>query len=82
MNSSRRKLAAILEALGLPPSARRSTATPAAPACESLEGRQLLAGGLGFGGMGMGMGMDAAGTGPADISTVAEAGSASGSGMA
>ena len=42
MNSSRRKLAALLEALGVPPSARRSAATPAAPACESLEGRQLL----------------------------------------
>ena len=65
MNTSRRKLAAILEALGVPPSARRPAPTPANPSCESLEGRQLLAGNMGFG-MGlasMGMG------GPADFST-------------
>ena len=51
MNSSRRKIAAILEALGVPPSARRSVPTPAHPACESLEGRQLLAGDMGLGGL-------------------------------
>jgi hypothetical protein len=64
MNSSRRNFAAILEALGLPPSARRSTATPAAPACESLEGRQLLTGGFDLGGAVPGMAFaDVAGIG-------------------
>ena len=60
MNSSRRKFAAILDALGVPPSARRQAPTPALPACESLEGRQLLTGGMGLPGMGMGMGMGVA----------------------
>ena len=63
MNSSRRKLAAFLEALGVPPSARRPHATPAAPACESLEGRQLLAGGMGFDAMSMGAPADVSGAG-------------------
>ena len=68
MNSSRRKLAAILEALGVPPSARRPAAAPAAPACEPLEGRQLLAGGLGMAAMDLpAMGYGAAG--PADFAT-------------
>src|SRR4051794_28243076 len=63
MNSPRRQLAAILGALGVPPSARRPAAIPAAPACKSLEGRQLLASGMGLaalGGPGSG--------GPADVS--------------
>ncbi len=55
MNSSRRKFAAILEALGMPPSTRRPAVTPVNPACESLEGRQLLTGGYGMGGLGMGI---------------------------
>ncbi len=61
MNSSRRKFAAILEALGMPSSARRNAATPAAPACESLEGRQLLTGGMDLAGLGIGLGMPSMG---------------------
>jgi hypothetical protein len=67
MTSFRRELASILKTLGLPPSARRSITPPASPVCESLEGRQLLTGGMGFSGMGMGgMGMG----GPADVSAM------------
>jgi hypothetical protein len=71
MNSSRRKFAAILEALGVPPSARRSTLTPAAPACESLEGRQLLAGDMG--GLGA-LALTGLNLGPADVSTMGGSG--------
>jgi hypothetical protein len=80
MKSLRQELASILAALGLPPSSRRSTTTPASPACESLEGRQLLTGGMGSSGMGFGgMGFG----GPADVTSIGggfNASSTSGSG--
>ena len=74
MKSSRRKLDSILLALGKSPSARRSALLSRAPACESLEGRQLMAGnvGLAAGLHGMSMGTSTGmnmGSGQADVST-------------